>query len=218
MKFNDVRRQLDEVYQRAIRTGVSVRQNYPAIEEGRARSIGSLSSSTIALRDAPYPDIYMELERNNQFHLKLPDGALLIFQYLFDGQGDLTKHRLGFFPCPALPSVEEAPELYSHDDLYADIIAKRIVRFPIRFDFDPSNYTPVVHAHSHITLGQFDNCRIPASHPFSPNSFLTFILKNFYFFIYVKHKNVFEKRISRCPTSETITESEKRFHFVAVRR
>lgn len=207
MKLDNVKKQLDEVYSRAIRAGVSVKQNFPVIKH---RAIGELRASAVALKDIPYRDIYTDLERNNQYHLKLPDGALMIFQYSFDEHLELSKHRLAYFPNPTLPSPEEAPDLYKRDDLYADILLHRIVRFPIRFDYDPSSYKPTFHAHSHMTLGQFDNCRIPASHPLPPYAFLAFVLRNFYYQIYRKHQNIFEKRIPICDAIECITPQEKR--------
>lgn len=210
MKFDDVRHQLDAAFGRVIETSVSVQQRYPIISnDGKGQTLGTLAGSSIALKNVPYADIYRELETNELFHIKLPDGGLLVFQYSFDAQGDLRKHRLGFFPSPLLPTVEEAPELYQYDELYGDILSRQIVRFPIRFDFDPENYRPRHHAHSHLTLGQFQNCRIPVTHAVSPNSFLLFILRNFYHQLYLRHSNVFEKRMKNCMTSSCITDQEK---------
>lgn len=210
MKFGAVRDQLDELYQRAIQMGFAVRQNYFSIQMSPTPSIGELKGTTISLKNVPYTDVYSELDENNAYHLKLPDGALMIFQYQFSREETLAKHRLAYFPCPHLPSPEEAPELYSRDDLYADILLDRIVRFPIRFDFDPASYRPGYHASSHLTLGQFENCRIPASHPLSPHAFWVFIARNFYFQLFRKHQNAFEKRMRSCATEECITDFERR--------
>jgi hypothetical protein len=214
MRFSDVRRQLDEVYSRAIRTGISVKQNYPSIDA--PRMIGELGGASLALKNIPYRQIYTEFDGHNLYHLKLADGALMQFQYAFDEGGELTRHRLAYFPSPELPSADEAPELYTHDELYGDILLERLVRFPIRFDYDPGNYQPVFHAHSHLTLGQFDNCRIPASHPLSPHAFLLFVVRNLYFRIYRKQQNAFEKRVWSCSSQECITELERRVTSVAI--
>lgn len=208
MKFTEVRLQLEQIFTRAIETGISVKQNFPAINEDALLTIGSLKSTTIALKNTPYKDIYNELESNDQYHIKLPDGGLLLFQYTFENQDTLLKHRLGYFPSPSLPSIEEAPELYERDDLYGDILLHRIVRFPIRFDFDPKNYKRAIHPHSHVTLGQFDNCRIPVSHPSSPNTFFMFIVRNFYFLLYKKNMNSLEKKITKCNIEQCITAHE----------
>jgi len=207
MKFDGVRRQLTEVYERAVRAGVSVRQNFPSINDGV--SIGNLSSA-IALKNLPYPVIYNELDKNDQYHLKLADGALLVFQYTFDQRELIAKHRLGYFPSPMLPSVEEAPELYARDELYGDILLDRIVRFPIRFDYDPQTYVPSWHSHSHVTLGQFENCRIPASHPVSPYAFFLFVMRNFYFRMYRRHQNLLDRKVPRCDSNECLTDFERR--------
>lgn len=210
MKLEAVRDQIDELYLRAITIGFSVQQNHCLVETGARLSIGDLRGSEVSLKNVPYEDVYAELDRNNAYHLKLPDGALMIFQYQFGPDQIVKKHRLAYFPCPSLPSPEEAPELYSRDDLYADILMTRIVRFPIRFDFDPSNYKPSFHAASHLTLGQFENCRIPASHPVSPHAFWVFVARNFYFQLFRKHQNAFEKSMRRCIGQECITDFERR--------
>lgn len=216
MNFANVKVQLEGVFSRAIETGVSVKQNFPIVSDsGDVKTLGDLKNSTVALKNIPYKDIYLELEQNEQYHIKLPDGGLLIFQYMFRGDGLLRKHRLGYFPSPALPSIEEAPELYQKDELYGDIILNKIVRFPIRFDFDPDNYKPKVHPHSHLTLGQFENCRIPVTHPVSPNNFLRFILRNFYYLLYRKHLNMFEKHMSPCVGVRCITESESVLPYIS---
>lgn len=210
MKFDDVKRQLDAAFARAIETGVSVQQRFPSISVSpEGRKLGSLEGASVALKNIDYADIYNELESNERFHIKLPDGGLLVFQYTFNTDGALTKHRLGFFPSPRLPTVDEAPELYRYDLLYGDILSNQIVRFPIRFDFDPANYRPKHHAHSHLTLGQFENCRIPVTHAVSPNGFLLFVLRNFYHRLYSRHSNVFEKKIGICMTAPCITDFEK---------
>lgn len=210
MRLSDVKNQLDAVFVRVIETGVSVQQVFPKLSyDGNGSTLGSLAGSSSALKDIAYDKIYMDLESNEIFHIKLPDGGLLVFQYAFDSGGNLRKHRLGFFPSPTLPTVEEAPELYRYDELYGDILSKQIVRFPIRFDFDPKNYRPRYHAHSHLTLGQFQNCRIPVTHAVSPNGFLLFVLRNFYHKLYLRHSNVFEKKLAICSTASCITANER---------
>ena len=210
MIFDEVKTQLDRVLERVIETSVSVQQNYPKVSrDGDAITLGTIIGSSIALKNVIYKDIYMEIESNQLFHIKLPDGGLLIFQYTFNKKGLLNKHRLGFFPSPILPTFEEAPELYQYDELYGDILSKQIVKFPIRFDFDPKNYRPRYHPHSHLTLGQFENCRIPVTHAVSPNGFLLFVLRNFYHQLYRRHTNVFEKKIPLCMTTRCITSNER---------
>lgn len=198
MSCNKVFAQVREVMERLIQTGLSVKQFHPAMKDqtGGSKIIGYLpnGATAIALKNVEYRQIYLELERNDSYHVKFPDGGLLIFQYIFDDADLLIKHRLAFFPPADLPTIEEAPHLYESDELYGDIVSHQIVRFPIRFDFDPSNAKDVIHPHSHVTFGQFVNCRIPVSRPILPNAFSLFVLMNFYHRSYLKNRNVFDKR------------------------
>jgi hypothetical protein len=211
MKLVDVRGQLEEVISRAIEAGLSVKQFHPSIvQQGPTRLLGYLSGTSIALKNVGYSIAYSKIEGNDQYHVKLPDGGLLLFQYSFDAESDmLLKHRLCFFPSPRLPTMEEAPELYQDDLTYADLVLERLVRFPIRFDFDPENAKDVVHPHCHLTLGQFDNCRIPVSHPVSPYTFIMFVLRNFYANALRRKSNVFLRRIKHCRPNLTILDRER---------
>jgi hypothetical protein len=204
MNFLQVKAQLDQIYLRLIETGVSVKQNFPQFDE-KSQIIGHLKGTGVALRAAAYHKIYIDLESNDSYHIKLPDGGLLLFQYTFDKNMTLTKHRLAYFPSPALPTIDEAPELYDHDEIYGDILLDGLVRFPIRFDYDPKNYEQRYHPKSHLTLGQFENCRIPVISAVSPNTFLLFILQNFYFRLFRRHQNKFEKKIAHCDKIDSLT-------------
>jgi hypothetical protein len=79
----------------------------------------------------------------------------------------------------------------------------------IRFDFcsDSKKFVEVDHPYSHLTLGQFANCRIPVCSPVGPLLFAGFILRNFY-------NTAFRKYSERIPGSsvafhKTITAKEK---------
>lgn len=95
-------------------------------------------------------------------------------------RGALVKHALSFFPSPNLLEFQNDPEIYMQDVLYAEVVDKNIVVSPIRFDFDPDNYVDYHHPKSHLTIGQYKNCRIPVSAPLTPYQFLNFILRSFY--------------------------------------
>jgi hypothetical protein len=212
MMLTVVRAQLRDIYVRLVSSGLSVKQ-FPPKEQGGAGGIiriGDLATTAIALKDIAYDVVYQELESNDAYHVKLPDGGLLIFQYVFANDESLLKHRLAFFPSPLLPTVDEAPDLYEKDELYGDIIAARLVRFPIRFDFDPSAHRDVLHPQSHMTLGQFENCRIPVSNPVTPNAFVMFLLRNFYFRSYVRNKNRFDKKMRIGKLTSCISAAEGR--------
>lgn len=220
MMLQGVRQQLQDVYSRLILTNLSVKQFHPKEQmlPGGGVSIGSLPLGSISLRDVSYEQVYTEIESKDGYHIKLPDGGLLIFQYTFDGDGVLTKHRLCYFPSFVLPTVDEAPHLYENDELYGDVILKKLVRFPIRFDYDPGAHKDVVHPKSHLTLGQYENCRIPIDGAVSPNAFVMFLLRNFYSNLYRKQKNEFDKKSNHITSMNTLTAAERRIaHFISGR-
>lgn len=212
MNPESVRKQITDLIDRLIFASISVKQFNPVIRtvDGGAVQIGGRPGTTVAMRDIPYEDIYRELDSHDAYHVKLVDGGLLLFQYSFRPDQSLAQHRLAYFPSPILPTVEEAPALYEQDELYGDITAKRLVRFPVRFDYAPEQKIDVLHPASHMTLGQYEGCRIPVTGPLGPSSFGMFIIRNFYFRTYKKYKNNFDRRPASIGRPETISESERR--------
>lgn len=212
MSPDGVRKQIEDLTNRLLLTSLCVQQFSPSIRHtgGGAVCIGLRVAQSLALRDVSYDDVYKELDRNEAYHLKLVDGGLLAFQYSFDAEGNLSEHRLAYFPCPTLPSAEDAPALYEQDELYGDITAKRIVRFPIRFDYAPKAHRDVIHPASHMTLGQYANCRIPVAGPMGPTSFGMFVIRNFYCRAYTRYKNQFDRKPIALHRTETISEAERR--------
>ena len=135
----------------------------------------------IALKDRPYRDIYQHLKQERGYNIKMLDGALVQMMYAFADE-TLQRHRLAFFPAPHLEEFQNNPDIYQDDEIYADVIAKNIVPFPVRFDYDArdSSYQELLHPKSHLTLGQYEHCRIPVTAPMMPSRFIDFILRNFY--------------------------------------
>jgi hypothetical protein len=145
---------------------------------------------SVALKNLPYSEIYNELDRARCFNFKMLDGALISLRYRFDG-GQLCEHNLSFFPSPDLEHFQNDPEIYLEDEIYADVLAKNIVPFPIRFDFssDVTKFVEIDHPYTHLTLGQYKNCRIPVCSPLAPFTFGGFILRNFYNTAFVKYSS-----------------------------
>ena len=185
MTHHMVLEQLHSVIGDLIRLSLCDRQNYPSerTTQGGVVEITFLGAEkiTAALRNQPYRDIYDELNRHDAYSIKMLDGALVQMSYCFSGE-NLIKHRLAFFPSPHLEDFQNEPEIYEDDEIFADILAKNIVPFPLRFDFDSDDelFQELDHPRSHLTLGQFKNCRIPVTAPLSPFQFVSFILRNFY--------------------------------------
>ncbi|WEF30922.1 DUF2290 domain-containing protein [Pseudoduganella chitinolytica] len=133
------------------------------------------------LKNVAYSDIYAEMLRTHAYSVRMIDGALLQLMYRFHDE-KCSAHRLAFFPSPDLGEFQNNPDIYEADEIYADILAKNIVTFPVRFDYDDDDalFVELHHPKSHLTLGQYKNCRIPVNGPLSPRTFLDFILRSFY--------------------------------------
>lgn len=137
---------------------------------------------SFTLKNTDYAEIYNNLILSRAYLAKFPDGALLLMRYLYDNQNKLQQSSLGFYPSPDLEQFQNDPDLYLEDVVYAEVIARNIVPFPIRFDFDcrEGSYKSLKHPKSHLTLGQYKNCRIPITSPLTPYQFIDFLLRNFY--------------------------------------
>jgi len=83
-------------------------------------------------------------------------------------RNNILKHRLAFYPNPNVERFQDDPENfesnYFGNDLFSEIYEKRAIVFPIRFDFDIDikKYIEHDHSYSHMTLGNYTNCRIPS--------------------------------------------------------
>lgn len=108
--------------------------------------------------------------------------------YRFNGE-ELERHRLAFFPSPYLVDFQRDPGVYMEEEMYSDVVGRNVVPFPIRFDFDCREgiWKELKHPQSHMTLGQYEECRIPVSAPITPYRFVDFILRNFYQTAFVQY-------------------------------
>jgi hypothetical protein len=198
-------KQITQILGYLVEVGLSSDQNYPFIKESPNNIVEvtfphseHLSS---ALKNRSYAEIYQNLYSERAYITKLPDGALVTMRYLYrDNQ--LERHYLSFYPSPDLQEFQNYPDLYLEDILYADVVARNIVTFPIRFDFDCREdvFIPVHHPKSHLTLGQYENCRIPIVSPLTPYGFISFLLRNFY-------NTAFNKYSDRLPFFDEVFEN-----------
>lgn len=185
MKSRDTLKELGKLTEVMVALSLSNEQNFPSTHGDIAGdfeiTVNNASSMTVALKNVAYSEIYTELDQARCFNLKMLDGALLTLRYRFR-DGEICEHSLAYFPSPDLDHFQNDPELYLLDEIYADIIERNIVPFPIRFDFsaDDEKFVEIHHPRSHLTLGQFANCRVPVCSPVSPLTFGGFILRNFY--------------------------------------
>jgi hypothetical protein len=206
-------KQINDLMGALVKLSLSNEQNFPAThgapDAAFEITVSNAEHMSIALKNVSYREIYGELERARCFNFKMLDGALVTLRYRFRA-GGISEHFLSYFPSPDLEHFQNEPELYLEDDVYADIIAKNIVPFPVRFDFsdDPNKFVDVYHPYSHLTLGQYENCRIPVCSPLSPLAFGGFILRNFYNTAFMKYSE--EIPVSALLFAKTITAKEQK--------
>ena len=175
---------IDGLISELIGKGVCDDSNFSAIRTSGSKADVTFSGSdhvSIALGDIEYAEIYRELADKRSYNMRLVDGALLQMMYRIQ-EDELLQHRLAFYPSPSLLPFQDDPDAYMRDDLFMEIVQRRIVPFPMRFDFDAREgvYVDVAHPKSHLTLGDVKGCRIPVSAPLTPRWFVEFILRNFY--------------------------------------
>lgn len=180
----DIKEDIDGLISVLIGKGVCDDSNFSAIRSFGSKTDVTFSGSehvSIALGDIEYSEIYRELADKRSYNMRLIDGALIQMMYRIEGN-ELLQHRLGFYPSPDLLSFQDDPDAYMRDELFIEIVQRRIVPFPMRFDFDAREGVciDIAHPKSHLTLGDVKGCRIPVSAPLSPRWFVEFILRNFY--------------------------------------
>lgn len=205
---------INKITRHLMTVGLSNSQNFSRVEnKGNHVDViyRGYSDVSKALRDVPYKEMYDHLDNNNQFSIKMLDGGLVHYKYRFVKHGELGKHTLAYYPAPHFESFQNEPELYLDEShFYSEVISKNILPVPLRFDYAPEDTASINHPASHLTLGQYKNCRIPLSAPLCPISFTNFILRSFYNtdFVSIKHtqdNHLYTRTIS--------TEEEKILHF-----
>lgn len=178
-----IRSDLESLTAELIGLGLVDDQNFPSAKQvGQYLwevSFHGAESISLAMGDIDYNEIYEELFSKRSFNLKLIDGGLLQLSYLFENE-DLAKHRLAYYPSPNLRPFRDDPDIYLREQLYADIVSRRLVPFPLRFDYDLKAFKDVAHPSCHLTLGDVEGCRIPVHCPLTPRQFIEFIVRNFY--------------------------------------
>ena len=211
-------KQINELILALVKLSLSNEQNFPTTQgKPSARfeiSVSTASTMNVALKNVAYRDIYVELEKALCFNVNMIDGALVTLRYRFQA-GAVCEHSLSFFPSPDLEQFQNEPEVYLDDDIFAEVVARNIVPFPIRFDFsdDVNKFEDVHHPYSHLTLGQYKNCRIPVCSPLGPLAFGGFILRNFYNTAFRKYSAEFPS--GKLRFANTITSKERKIpHFV----
>ena len=182
---NEIEEQINKLIGYLVKVSLSNIQYYAFQRQGSGNVVevtfGNAGHISIALKDLPYNEIYKRLVDADAYNVKMLDGALIQMMYAFADE-TLQSHRLAFFPAPHLEEYQNNPDVYRDDEIYADVVARNIVPFPVRFDYNArdSLHQELIHPKSHLTLGQYEDCRIPVTAPMTPLWFIDFILRNFY--------------------------------------
>jgi len=181
---NDIIKQIKNITRFLIDKNLVISYNEPRIMNDEITLKSDISK---ILKNEEYSDIYNICIKEKLFNFLLLDTAILQLMYRFDKRGrSIIEHRLCFFPNP---NIEQFAENFDYESLYyesrniaIEYIEKNVVIFPLRFDFNINEqiYKEIYHPKSHLTLGNYKNCRIPVSSWISPKMFVGFILRNFY--------------------------------------
>ncbi|MBS6397229.1 MAG: DUF2290 domain-containing protein [Clostridiales bacterium] len=202
--------EVQEITQEMIRCGLSEEYNFPQIQKtdvvwSKYRDISRY------LKNMEYSAIYAEIERTHNYNMKLPDGGMLQLMYRFDTRGnELQSHRLAFYPSPSYEMYQNNAELYDEDYIYGDILNKDVLPVIIRADYSRTEAkSEIHHPYSHITLGGYKNCRIPADKPISPVGFVKFVMEHFYYVPSAHWEFNFEMK-NKVKFEEHLAEHDKR--------
>lgn len=126
---------------------------------------------------------YLSLIEKLEYSYLMRDGALIQIAYIITN-GTIKKHRLAYYPCPFEIGLTDLQRYggslfdYIIENFMSDVERTVVLRSPIRFDFAPEAAQDF-HPASHITIND-QSCRIPVRSPLSFDTFMKFILENFY--------------------------------------
>lgn len=158
-------------------------QNFPLLRRLDKTTIVSFPNSdgARALSQGSYRDLYELQLAEDAYNLRMLDGAIIQLTYEFLGNA-LLSHRLAFLPSPDLIDYQNNDDLYVGALPFADLVGSHALPAPLRFDYDARKGVPqdLVHPASHLTIGQYQHCRVPVRGPINPAVFLDFVVRHFY--------------------------------------
>ena len=180
----------------------------------RIRGLAGSGKTSATLKNIDYRETYRLLVEHRAYNVKMCDGALIQMMYEFSDR-TLLRHRLSFMPAPHLDEFQNRPETYLEDELHGDIVARNVVPFPLRYDYDArAGHRPMKHPLSHLTLGQYNHCRVPVSAPVTPHWFVDFIIRNFYHTSANRYAD--EMPIASAVFNESILPEERRIVHIVI--
>ena len=139
-------------------------------------------NSPLMIPAFPRVDDYVDVLRNRNYSFLMSDASIVRLLYTLKG-AKIIKHCVTYWPSPfvfddyALSAEEPLVDVI--ESFYLDKAREETVLVgQLRFDYDPSSAASN-HAASHLTLNR-PECRIPVRSPLSFDTFMRFVLENFY--------------------------------------
>ena len=183
----------------------SVLENDKIVEISRS---GRENESNILYdKHLPIEKVMDTLLERKEYNILLYDRSIIQYEFIIE-DGKIIKERLIFLKKHNyLWSKEEIidKDMYNFEiDWFEEELGIPVV---IRVDYDINNHIDIVHPITHMTISNYDECRIPMMGSLSLYNFINFIL-NFFYNDFLNFKSNFEEN------DITITENEKkRVHF-----
>jgi hypothetical protein len=143
----------------------------------RDKNNSLMTSSPLRVAD------YLFVLKNQEYSFLMRDGGIVQVAYIFD-RLQVIRHRLAYYPCPFditsrdLLAYDGGLVDFIQDVFLSDLESNLLLRSPIRFDYSPGDAKDF-HPASHLTLND-PSCRIPVRAPLYFDTFMKFILENFY--------------------------------------
>jgi len=206
----EISKELRDLTTLLVEKGISIDQNWPSVNQNDIRW-DNYQGLAFSLQNQPYEDIFEVCRKERDFNFMLIDGSLIQMQYRF-ARNNINSHILSFLPNPSFEKYQDNPEefekLYYGIELFTNIIDKKTIIFPIRFDFS-EKHEEIIHPKIHATFGNYKDCRIPIAKPISPKRFISFILRNFYNYKFIETE-IEKSLLSKISFEYNITENEKK--------
>lgn len=212
----EIESQIKKITQSLTYKGIARATNYPKWE-GNDLVWEQFKNLSFSLKNTKYHHLYRECLSKGDYNFVLLDGALIQMKYRFYKE-EIHEHILSFYPSPFSQPGQNDFENFETDFIGEedfDYQDEKIICTPLRFDFniDDKIFKDTDHPKTHFTIGDYKSCRIPIYAPLTPNRFMKFILRNFYF---EKFTDNYSDNFFKCDlkTPGTISINEKsQIHF-----
>lgn len=167
----------------------------------------SNESNILYDRHLPIETIMDILLENKEYNLLLYDRSIIKYQFVISN-GKICKERLTFIKKHNYLWTKDEINKKDIDDFGTDWFQEEIsIPIVIRIDYDDENYEDIIHPITHMTLSNYEECRIPMMGAVTLYNFVNFVL-NFFYNETLNCSSVFEE------TDITISQNEKkRLHF-----